>query len=71
MGKVVRELRARMALLAERPGLGREHEFLPRPDLRVAVVHSYLIVFRRDRRPLEIARVLHGGRDLEQAIAAE
>lgn len=69
--RVVRELRARMLLLAERPGLGRRHEFLSQQDLRVAVVYSYLIVFRPDRRLLEIARVLHGARDIEQAVAEQ
>lgn len=64
--RVIKELRAKMAFLADSPGSGHKHEFIPQDDLRVFVVYSYLIVFRPERRPLEIARVMHGGRDLEE-----
>ncbi len=64
--RVIQELRAKMAFLAGSPGSGHKHEFIPQDDLRVCVVYSYLIVFRPERSPIEIARVIHGGRDLEE-----
>ncbi|MEO6596555.1 MAG: type II toxin-antitoxin system RelE/ParE family toxin [Planctomycetota bacterium] len=69
--RVIRELRAKMSQLAESPGLGHKHEFIPQEDPRVVVVYSYLIVFCPERRPIEIARVIYGGMDLEQVFAQE
>ena len=66
--RVIRELRAKMALLAENPGIGHKHDFIPQEDLRVFPVYSYLIVFRPERQPIEVARVIYGGMDLEQAF---
>ena len=34
-------------------------------------VHSYLIVYRGDRRPLNVVRVLHGAWDIERLLVAE
>ena len=34
------------------------------PTVRVWVVHSYLVIYRPDGRPLQVVRVLSGDRDI-------
>jgi plasmid stabilization system protein ParE len=53
--------------LAEMPGIGRR-----RPDLTPRAVlfwpvHAYLIIYR-DSKPLRIARIVHGRRDLKKLL---
>lgn len=50
--------------LAEFPGLGHSRNDLTDKPLRFWPVHSYLIVYRPDSRPIEIVRVLSGYRDI-------
>ncbi|MFP4148959.1 MAG: type II toxin-antitoxin system RelE/ParE family toxin, partial [Nitriliruptoraceae bacterium] len=50
--------------LADHPGLGHLREDLADEALRVWTVHSYLVIYRPDARPLQIVRVLSGYRDI-------
>lgn len=59
----VRELRARIGELAERPLAFHERRDL-KPGLRAARHGRYLIFFRFDGQIVEVLRVLHGARDL-------
>jgi plasmid stabilization system protein ParE len=38
-------------------------------DLLFFLVHSYLIVYRRDKLPLNVVRVLHSARDVKRLLA--
>lgn len=62
--RVVQDLRAAMHRLAEHPGLGHLREDLADEALRVWTVHSYLVIYRPDAQPLQVARVLSGYRDI-------
>lgn len=49
---------------AERPGLGHARDDLADETLRVWTVHSYLVIYRPETRPLQVVRVLSGYRDI-------
>ena len=51
-------------LLAEQPLIGRSRSELA-PDLRSFPVGNYLIIYRPTDYGVEVARVLHGSRDIE------
>jgi toxin ParE1/3/4 len=55
--------------IARTPGQGHLREDLTlRPELRFWSVFSYLIVYRTDRKPLNIVAIIHGKRHLEQLL---
>lgn len=62
--RVLDDLRTAMHRLAEHPGLGHLREDLADEALRVWTVHSYLVIYRPDARPLQVVRVLSGYRDI-------
>jgi plasmid stabilization system protein ParE len=66
--RVEAAVRKKMALIAANPGAGHRRLDLPDADVRFSPVYSYLIVHRPDTRPLEIAAILHGRRDMEQIL---
>lgn len=51
--------------LASTPGIGRAMPKLGTGELRVFPVGNYVVFYRRKRKTVEIARVLHGARDFE------
>ncbi len=61
---VLNELQRGMRLLAARPGAGHTRDDLTDHPVRFWPVFSYLIVYRPEKQPLEIVRVLHGSRDV-------
>jgi plasmid stabilization system protein ParE len=63
-GRVLEDLRDAMHRLAELPGLGHVRDDLVDETLRVWTVHSYLVIYRPETRPLQIVRVLSGYRDI-------
>ena len=54
--------------LTEMPGKGHAREDLTDQPVRFWPVHSYLIVYRPDKDPLEIVAVLHGARDIQRLL---
>jgi len=61
--RFVRSLSTRFPLLASMPELGRKRDELS-PRLRSFPVKNYIIFYRRMASGVEIARILHGARDL-------
>jgi len=61
--RVVEDIFNAIDTLVEMPGIGHSRADLADETLRAWRVHSYLIVYR-ERRPLEIIRVVSGFRDL-------
>ena len=51
-------------LLARQPELGHTRTDLTDQAVKFWSVHSYLVVYSPDQRPIEIVRVLHGALDL-------
>lgn len=54
--------------IAGMPGKGHTREDLTDLPVLFFRVRSYLIVYRRDRSPLEIIAVLHGARDIPTVL---
>jgi toxin ParE1/3/4 len=61
-------IRKRMAFLAEYPGAGHRREDLTNENVRFFPVSSYLIVYSADTKPLQIASIIHAGRDVAQVL---
>ena len=66
--KVVDALDDAMQLLADNPGMGHFRPDLTPQDVRFWSVFRYLVIYRPDRKPLEIVRVLHGKRDVRRLL---
>jgi plasmid stabilization system protein ParE len=66
--RVESAIRERMAFLAGTPGAGHHRKDLTDEDVKFFPVYSFLIVYRPDTKPVQIASVLHGHRDLEQLL---
>jgi plasmid stabilization system protein ParE len=58
---------ARLDLL-EAPNLGHRRPDLTSRNVLFYRVHSYLIIYRPNKKPLHILRVLHGARDVETLL---
>jgi toxin ParE1/3/4 len=61
-------IRERMAFLAGTPGAGHHRKDLTDENVKFFPVYSYLIVYRPETKPLQIASILHGRRDVEQIL---
>ena len=61
-------IRERIAFLAGTPGAGHRRKDLTDEDVKFFPVYSYLIVYRPETKPLQIASVLHGRRDVEEIL---
>lgn len=62
--RVLEDIRTAMHRLADHPGLGHLRDDLADEVLRVWTVHTYLVIYRPDGRPLQVVRVLSGYRDI-------
>jgi len=66
--QLVRKLRRKCDDLAEFPHMGRARPEFRGGDLRSFPVGNYLIFYRPVETGIEVARVLHGARDLESIL---
>ena len=66
--QLIDDLYKAMQKLADMPGMGRTRLTLADERHRFWVVNPYLIVYRADTQPLQIIRVLHGARDIENLL---
>jgi toxin ParE1/3/4 len=66
--RVESAIRERMVFLAGTPGAGHRRKDLTEQNVKFFPVYSYLIVYRPETKPLQIASVLHGRRDVEQIL---
>lgn len=66
--RVRSELQATMRQLADFPGMGHTRPEVGDDTLRFWAVYSYLIVYWHPTKPLQVIRVLHGARDVENAL---
>ncbi len=58
-------------LLADNPGLGHRREDLTSSPVRFYSVWSWLIIYKPDTKPLQVARVVHAHRDVESLLREE
>jgi toxin ParE1/3/4 len=68
--RVETELYAAFETLAQNPRIGHTRADLTSHSVLFFTVYSYMIVYR-PRTPLEIARVLHGKRDLRRILRTQ
>ena len=54
--------------LARMPGMGHFRSDLCAEPLRFWRVRDYLIIYRSEKHPVEIVRVLHGKRDIQALL---
>ena len=66
--RVMKDLRSAADLLGEEPGAGHSREDLTTRTVKFWPVYSYLIVYDPQTKPIQILRVLHGMRDLEEIL---
>jgi plasmid stabilization system protein ParE len=64
--KVLSDIEAGIEKLAEFPNLGHPRKDVTDPRLRFWRVHSFLIAYVPDARPLSVSRVVHGHRDFRR-----
>jgi len=66
--KVFQEIRSALTLLGRDPGIGHAREDLTDRLVKFWPVYSYLIVYDPETKPVQIIRVLHGMRDVEEIL---
>jgi plasmid stabilization system protein ParE len=66
--RVEAAIRGKMAFLAENSGAGHYRKDLTDQKVKFFPVYSFLIVYRPNTRPLQIASILHGRRDVERIL---
>lgn len=64
--RVLKDIRRAADLLGKEPGAGHSREDLTNRPVRFWPVYSYLIVYDPETKPIQILRVLHGMRDVEE-----
>ena len=66
--RVEDRLFAAFEALARMPGQGHRRTDLTSEPVLFFPVYSYLIVYRPDKKPLQIVAVLHGARDVKRVL---
>ena len=66
--RVMKDIRSGLVLLASESGDGSVREDLTSRPVKFWPVYSYLIVYDPETKPVQIVRVLHGTRDLNQIL---
>jgi|ERR1700733_10198573 len=66
--KVFQEFRGALNLLGSNPGIGHVREDLTDLPVKFWPVYSYLIVYDPETKPVQIIRVLHGMRDVDEIL---
>lgn len=61
--RVMEDIREAIQLLVTNPRAGHKRSELTSRPLRFWVVHSYLIAYAPDERPLVVVAILHGRRN--------
>jgi plasmid stabilization system protein ParE len=61
-------IREQIAFLAANPGTGHWRKDLTDEPVKFSLVYFYLIVYRPDKKPLQVVAVLQGRRDVEQIL---
>lgn len=65
---VLADFAAAFERLVQFPNAGHERRDLVEADVRFWPVHSYLVIYRPETRPLQIIRVLSGYRNLAEML---
>jgi|SRR5271166_7123025 len=66
--RVLKEVRAVLARLGDEPEISHVRDDLTARPVKFWPVFSYLIVYDPESKPVEIIRILHGMRDVEDNL---
>lgn len=66
--KVFREIQRDLRRIGEEPGSGHARQDLTNRPLKFWPIYSYLVVYDPATEPVQIIRVLHGMRDVEEIL---
>jgi len=66
--RVLKEVRAVLARLGDEPEISHVRDDLTARPVKFWPVFSYLIVYDSQSKPVEIIRILHGMRDVEDNL---
>lgn len=69
--QVLKQIKDAVTFLSRTPGAGHSREDLTGSAVRFWTVYSYLIIYRATSRPIEIVRIIHGGRDLNGLLSQD
>ena len=62
--RIVWEIRKEFGKIGEMPGLGHFRDDVADRRLKFWLIHSFLIAYRWEAKPIDIVAVIHGARDL-------
>jgi antitoxin ParD1/3/4/toxin ParE1/3/4 len=68
--RVLAEIYDAIQLLADNPLMGHARADVKNPKYRFWTVYSYVMAYRPDRKPITIARVVHGARDFARLFGS-
>ena len=66
--RVLSDFKAAFEKLAQMPEIGHHRIDLADEELRFWPVHSYLVIYRPETKPLQVVRVLSGYRDIPELL---
>lgn len=66
--RVESTIRDKIAFLAGTPAAGHWRKDLTDESVKFFPVYSYLIVYRPETKPVQIAAILHGHRDIQALL---
>ena len=66
--RVETAIREKFSFLAQTPGARHRRKDLTEANVKFFPVYSYLIVYRPQTKPLQVAAILHGHRDVERIL---
>lgn len=66
--RVLKDIRSALELLGKESGAGHVREDLTNRPVKFWPLYSYLIVYDPETKPIQIIRVLHGMRDVEDIL---
>ncbi len=66
--RMVNEIVSAFHTVSRTPGIGHLRSDLSEEPLRFWTVRKYLIIYRSETTPVEIARVLHSARDVQAIL---
>jgi plasmid stabilization system protein ParE len=69
--RVLADLEAAMENLAGFPNIGHQRRDVADDRYRFWKVHSFIIAYLPDRKPLAVSRVVHGHRDFRSLFGSE
>ena len=64
----MKDIRKALDLLGSQPGAGHVREEQTSRPVKFWPVYSYLIGLRPGTKPIQIVRLLHGNRDIEEIL---